>query len=107
MSVNHLYYDRFEFKDAVFDATAHSGHVEAKLKVRSDNEGHAAAKIDLKTQGEKATLSTVVSLSDYRKNFRETGRLNLAEMPLISMSLELETAGASPRELASVANGRN
>jgi len=47
-----------------------------------------------------------VSLSDYRKNFRETGRLNLAEMPLTSMSLKLETAGASPRELASVANGR-
>ena len=106
LAVNHLYYDRFEFKEAVFDATAHSGHVDAKLKARSDNEGHAAAKIDLKTQGEKATLSAVVSLSDYRKNFRETERLNLAEMPLTSMSLKLETAGASPRELASVANGR-
>lgn len=106
LSVNHLYYDAFELKDAAVNAAAHNGRVDARFKCDSANDGHAAGKIALETRDGKALVDTLVSLSDFRMNAFLTGGISPVDVPPISVSLELKTTGSSPRELASAANGR-
>jgi len=106
LSVSHFYYDAFEIKDAVIDAAVHNGHVDAKVKFNSVNEGYAAAKIDLETQGKKATVDALVSLSDFRIKALLAKGISPEEVPPLSVSLEIKAAGSSPRELVSAANGR-
>lgn len=105
-SVDHMYYNKLELKNALIEAVAHNGHLDAKLKADSANEGHAAARIDLATRGGKATVDTLASLSDLRTNLLSTEGISPAETPPISVTLELKSAGSSPRDLASTANGR-
>ncbi len=103
---DHFYYDMVELKDVAINAAVHGNHVDAKFKCNSANDGHVAAKIDLKTQDKKAILDTVVSLSDFRMNVLASEGVSPADVPPVNVSLELTTAGSTPRELAAAANGR-
>lgn len=105
-SVDHFYHDKSELKDVVINASVHNGHVDAKFKCASPNEGHAAGKIDLKIQDEKAIVDTVLSMSDFRVNLLKSPGLAPEEIPPISVSIELKSDGSSPRELAAATNGR-
>ena len=104
--VDHFFYDFIELKKVKIDAAAHGGHVDAKFKFDSANAGHAAGKIDLKTQGRQASIDTQVSVSDFRPKVLQAEGVSQMEVPPIIVSLELKSVGSSPRELASVANGR-
>ena len=106
IAVDRFYYDFFDLKDVKIDAAVHAGHVAAKFKFDSVIAGNAAGKIDLKTRGRQATLDTLVSVSDFRPKVLQAEGVSLTEVPPISMTLEVKTVGSSPRELASVANGR-
>ena len=106
LAVNTIQHDRGALKDAVVDAVVHNGDVDAQFKFAGTDHGYAAAKLDLKTQGQSATLDTVVSLSDVHLSVLAAEGIAHEEVPPISVSLQLQAAGASPRELASTANGR-
>ena len=106
IDVDHFFYDFIELKKVKIDAAVHGGHVDAKFKFDSANEGHAAGKIDMKTQGRQATIDTLVSVSDFRPKVLQAEGVSQTEVPPISVTLELKSVGSSPRELASVANGR-
>ena len=106
IDVDHFFYDFIELKKVNIDAAVHGGHVDAKFKFDSANEGHAAGKIDMKTQGRQATIDTLVSVSDFRPKVLQAEGVSQTEVPPISVTLELKSVGSSPRELASVANGR-
>lgn len=106
LAVKTIQYDQGVLKDAVVDAAVHHGNIDAKIKFSGADHGHAAAKLNLKTQGPSATLDTVVSLSDVHLSVLAAEGIERKEVPPISVSLELQAAGASPRELASTANGR-
>jgi len=106
IAIDHFFYDFLELKEVKIDAAFHGGHVDAKFKCDSPNAGHVAGKIDLKPQGRQATIDTLVSVSDFRPKVLQAEGVSPTEVPPISVSLELKTVGASPRELASVANGR-
>jgi uncharacterized protein involved in outer membrane biogenesis len=106
IAIDHFFYDFIELKKVKIDAAAHGGHVDGKFKFDSANAGHAAGKIDLKTQGQQATIDTLVSVSDFRPKVLQAEGVSQTEVPPISVSLELKSVGSSPRELASVANGR-
>ena len=106
MAIDHFFYDFIELKEVKIDAAAHGGHVDAKFKCDFANAGHAAGKIDLKTRGRKATIDTLVSVSDFRPKVLQAEGVSQMEVPPISVSLELKTVGSSPRKLVSVANGR-
>ena len=106
IAADHFFYDFIELKKVNIDAAVHGGHVDAKFKFDSANEGHAAGKIDMKTQGRQATIDTLVSVSDFRPKVLQAEGVSQTEVPPISVTLELKSVGSSPRELASVANGR-
>jgi len=106
IAIDHFFYDLLEFKEVKIDAAAHGGHIDAKFKFDSANEGHAAGKIDMKTQGRQVSIDTLVSVSDFRLNALQAEGVSKTEVPPISVTLELKSVGSSPRELASVANGR-
>jgi hypothetical protein len=106
IAADHFFYDFIELKKVNIDAAAHGGHVDAKFKFDSANEGHAAGKIDMKTQGRQATIDTLVSVSDFRPKVLQAEGVSQTEVPPISVTFELKSVGSSPRELASVANGR-
>jgi len=106
IAIDHFFYDFIELKKVKIDAAAHGGHVDAKFKGDSANAGHVAGKIDLKTQGRQATIDTLLSVSDFRPKVLQAEGVSKTEVPPISVSLELKSVGSSPRELASVANGR-
>jgi len=106
IGIDHFLLDLLELKKIKIDAAVHGGQVDAKFKCDSVNEGHAAGKIDLKTRKAQATIDTLVSVSDFRPKLLQAEGISQAEVPPITISLELQSAGASPRELASVANGR-
>ena len=106
IAADHFFYDFIELKKVNIDAAVHGGHVDAKFKFDSANEGHAAGKIDLKTQGRQASIDTQVSVSDFRPKVLQAEGVSQMEVPPISVTLELKSVGSSPRELASVANGR-
>jgi uncharacterized protein involved in outer membrane biogenesis len=106
ITIGHFFYDFIELKEVTIDAGVHGGRVDAKFKCNSANEGHAAGKIDLKTQGRQASLTTLVSVSDFRPKVLQAEGVSQTEVPPINVSIELESVGSSPRELASIANGR-
>jgi uncharacterized protein involved in outer membrane biogenesis len=106
IAADHFFYDFIELKKVNIDAAVHGGHVDAKFKFDSANEGHAAGKIDMKTQGRQAIIDTLVSVSDFRPKVLQAEGVSQTEVPPISVTLELKSVGSSPRELASVANGR-
>jgi len=106
IGIDHFLLDLLELKKIKIDAAVHGGQVDAKFKCDSANEGHAAGKIDLKTREAQATIDTLVSVSDFRPKLLQAEGVSQTEVPPISVSLELKTVGSSPRELASVANGR-
>lgn len=106
IGIDHFLYDLIELKKVKIDAAVHGGQVDAKFKCDSANEGHAAGKIDLNTREAQATIDTLVSVSDFRPKFLQAEGVSQTEVPPITISLELQSAGASPREIASVANGR-
>ena len=107
ITVDHFLYDSLEIKKVKINAAVHGGRVDAKFKFDSANEGHAAGKMDLKTQENKqAVIDALVSVSDFRPKFFQAEGISQAQIPPITISLDLQSTGASPRELASVANGR-
>jgi uncharacterized protein involved in outer membrane biogenesis len=106
LSANRVYYGKIALKDAIVDAKMHEGHMETKLKFDSLVSGHAAAKIELQTNDRQAVVDTLVSLSDFRAGLTSGKEFGPDEVPPVSMTLALNTTGASPRQMASTANGR-
>jgi uncharacterized protein involved in outer membrane biogenesis len=106
IAVGHFICDTIEFKDFVLEATSHGGRLNARTKLTTENEGKAASKIDLSTSNDRVTVDTVISISDLRISAFENEGIKRSEVPPLSMSIALQSSGASPRELASVANGR-
>jgi AsmA protein len=106
ITVNHFLYDVVDLKDVVIDAAVHDGRMDAKFKCNSAIKGHAAGKLDLRTQGRQAIVDAVFSLSDVHLNLLKPEGISPSEVPPTSVSIELNTKGASPRELAAGTNGR-
>ena len=107
ITVDHFLYDSIEIEKVKINAAVHGGQVDAKFRFDSANEGHAAGKIDLKTrEAKQAVVDALVSVSDFRPKVLQAEGISQTQVPPITISLELQSAGASPRELASVANGR-
>jgi len=106
LSASRIYYGKIALKDTVVDAKVHQGHMETKLKFDSLVSGQAAAKIELQTNDQQTVVDTVVSLSDFRAGLTRGKEVGADEVPPLSMTLELHTTGASPRQMASTANGR-
>ena len=107
IELGHFYYGDVKITDVAIDAAIHDGNANTKIRFTSANKGHAAIQLDLTTQGNQAVIDTLISLSDFRLNVLDTeDGISKSEVPPISVSVELKTKGASPRELASVANGR-
>lgn len=105
-SANHFYYDLAELKDVMINASVHDGHLDAKFKCTSPNEGYAAGKIDLKILNKEVIVETLVSLSDFRMSALKSEGISSAEVPPMSVSIEIKSEGSSPRELAAAVNGR-
>jgi uncharacterized protein involved in outer membrane biogenesis len=106
IAIDHFFYDVIELKEVKIDAVVHGGRVDARFKCDAAKEGHAAGKIDLKTRGRQTTVDTLVRVSDLRPKILQAEGVSQAEVPPVNISIELQSAGSSPRELASVANGR-
>lgn len=106
IDIENLYYDFIELKKVKIDAAAHGGIVNTKFKFDSANEGHAAGKIGLTSEGKQASIDALVSVSDYRPKLLQAEGVSQTEVPPITISLELQSVGSSPRDLASVADGR-
>ncbi len=106
VSIGHLFYDLVNLKAVKIDAAVHDGQVDAKFKCDSANEGHAAGKIDLKTKGQRANVNALLSVSGFRLKALQAEGVSQTEVPPVDVSMEIQSAGSSPRELAAAANGR-
>ncbi len=103
--LGHVLYGNVDLKDMMAGATLQNGKADATFSLKSASKGVMAGKMVLATRENRAEVDAIVSVSDYRMALLAEG-IDLEEVPPVSLTVELKSAGRSPRELASSANGR-
>jgi len=103
--LSHVFYGNAELKDIKVDAKLKDGKAKARFSLKPENKGSVAGKMEVTTRENRAEIDTILSVSDYRMAVLAK-RVDPADVPPISLTVELKTAGSSLREMASTANGR-
>jgi uncharacterized protein involved in outer membrane biogenesis len=68
--------------------------------------GNADANITLASAGDSATLDMDFELSDFRLRAAEGSEISVEDIPLVGLSLDIESSGNSVHSLAAASNGK-
>ena len=68
--------------------------------------GDAEANFVLASAGDSATLDMDLELSDFRLRAAEGSEVSTEDIPLIGLSMDIESSGSSVHQLAAASNGR-
>jgi AsmA family protein len=93
-------------KDLSVKAQAIDGKVNLDVSAFGKNGGKLVAANELLTDGSKATLASAVKVRGAHLNITSGGDLDAKLIPIVDLTLDLKTSGASQRQMAAAANGK-
>lgn len=106
LTIGNLLSTTADLHDLRLDLNLHGGDLSTVLAFDSPAGGKSASRILLNTSEQPARLNALVQARDMRINIGSGDVDNLEQIPPTSVTVELESTGASARALASNANGR-
>jgi uncharacterized protein involved in outer membrane biogenesis len=93
-----------ELSELVLQSTLQEGDLKAGLDFEALRGGGSSSRIELSTAGESADLKASVMARDLRLNILG-GDIPVDDMSQTSITIELDSTGGSPRQLAASSNG--